>query len=45
MEMITVNLFRPRSLGGKKNIGISESGVEAVADDGNPSLAHFIGVY
>lgn len=45
MEMITLNLFRPRSLGGKKNIGISESGVEAVADDGNPSLAHFIGVY
>jgi hypothetical protein len=45
MEMITINLFRPRSVGGKKNIGISESGVEAVADDGNPSLAHFIGIY
>jgi hypothetical protein len=46
MEMITQNLFRPRSVGGgKKNIGISESGVEAVTDDGNPSFAHFIGIY
>jgi hypothetical protein len=45
MEMLTQNLFRPRSVGGKKNIGISESGVEAMNDDGNPSFAHFIGIY
>jgi hypothetical protein len=47
MEMITNNLIvlRPRNNGNKKNIGISEAGVKEVEDVGNPSIAHFIGIY
>jgi hypothetical protein len=45
MDMITDNLFRPRALGGAKNIGISESGVQPIGDDGNPALTHFMGIY
>ena len=42
--MLKHNLFRPRLQANKKNIALSEAGVEP-EDEGNPSWFHYIGIY